>query len=401
MGLLLKSLSRVDSLRLATAPAPIDEAPRAPIREASRSNVVPEPTAVPLEFAASMANVTARHAVPAAPLETGTSTANVTARHAIPAAPRGIDTSTICLAIPADEPSAPFSDEPISLEALFAVPFPSADLATAPMAPTVALAAPSKPSVSPQTAPSDFATALNRLEQLQQTLAQDFEDSQGARHSPSSDAPRAAALPPPNLRPELRELCDHLLSRCPLTKHCTFLVVDAGRAPLDHTWLLPLAAGLLDSTSDHQARALLVEVNPCSSAIAQMLGIDATSHSVDGTSDTAAFSNTYHPQIDIVRLSDSSLAAVTTPLEETWTELQESYNLILVASGPLGSDTSDRGGNPPNQIARSLLPLADAVILSVELGSTPVSVASKTAERLKAAGANLVGCVVQAAPATE
>ena len=127
-----------------------------------------------------------------------------------------------------------------------------------------------------------------------------------------------------------------------------------------------------------------------------MLGIDATSHSVDGASDTAAFSNSYHPQIDIVRLSDSSLAAVTTRLEETWTELQESYSLILVASGPLASDTSGRGSNP-NQIARSLLPLADAVILSVELGSTPVIVASQTAERLKAAGANLVGGVVQAA----
>ena len=35
------------------------------------------------------------------------------------------------------------------------------------------------------------------------------------------------------------------------------------------------------------------------------------------------------------------------------------------------------------------MPLTDAVILSVELGSTPVSVASQTAELLKAAGTNI------------
>jgi Mrp family chromosome partitioning ATPase len=177
-------------------------------------------------------------------------------------------------------------------------------------------------------------------------------------------------------------------------------VVDAGRAPLGHTWLLPLAAGLLDSISSRQARALLVEVDPSGNGIAQMLGIDATFHSVDGASDTAAFSNTYHPQIEILRLSVNSPAAVTTRLEESWTELQESYNLILVASGPLAGDTNSRGSNP-NQIARSLLPLADAVILSVEMGSTPVSVASQTAERLKSVGANLLGCIVQAAAAAD
>jgi Mrp family chromosome partitioning ATPase len=361
MGLLLKSLSRIDSLK------PADESVEEPLhraakREPSRGNVSPPATAAPIESEASALSVAFRPPDPASPLE--------------------IHTSTICLTI-ADEPCAPSSDIPISLDALFAAPFASETTAGAARPPAV---------------PSDLATTLDRLDQLQQTLTEDITRSQVTAQSPSRNTPQASA--PPNLRPEFQELCAHLLSRFPLTKHCTFLVVDAGRAPLDHTWLLPLAAGLLDSIPDRHARALLVEVDPCSSAIAQMLGIDATSHSAAGTSDTAAFSSTYHPQIDIVRLSENFLAAVTTRLEETWTELQEGYNLILVASGPLASDTSGRGGSP-NEIACSLLPLADAVILSVELGSTPVSVASQTAELLKAAGANVLGCVAQAASASE
>ena len=132
-----------------------------------------------------------------------------------------------------------------------------------------------------------------------------------------------------------------------------------------------------------------------------MLGIDATFHPSDGASDTAAFSHTHHPQIDILRLAPSSLIAVETRLEETWTELQESYNLIVVAAGPLASDAKGRNNDPPNQIVRSLLPLADGVILSMELGSTPVSVARQTAELLKATGANLLGCVVKAAKTAE
>jgi Mrp family chromosome partitioning ATPase len=383
MGLLLKSLSRIDTSRPAAAIEPIEDSPhRATIREPSRGNMAPMASAVLVEFEASTVNVAVRQVSPATPLE--------------------IDTSTFCLTIPADEPFAPSSDAPISLEALFAVPFPSeaTDGAAHPIAPAVALPPPSRPQTPHQTVPSDFATALDRLDQLQQTLADDLAHQETARHSPSSGITQATALAAPKLRPEFRELCDHLLSRFPLTKHCTLLVVDAGRSPLDHSWLLPLAAGLLDSIANRQARALLVEVDPCASGIAQMLGIDATSHSADGASDTAAFSNTYHPQIDILRLGASSLAAVKTRLEETWTELQESYNLILVASGPLAGDTSGRASNL-NQIVGSLLHLADAVILSVELSSTPVSVARETAELLKAAGANLLGCTVQAAEAAE
>jgi hypothetical protein len=380
MGLLLKSLSRIDSLQPAVAFEPIEEPLHgAAKRDATSGKGAPAATAVPLEFEASTVCVAASLGGPAIPLQ--------------------IDTSTIYLTITANEPSAPFSDEPISLEALFAVPFPS-DAAVGERALAVASEPDPVLCTSPQTAPSDFATALDRLEQLQQTLVEGFAHAEAPQHGPFPNPSRSIALVPATLRPEYRELCDHLLSRFPLTKHCTFLVVDAGRAPLDRTWLLPLAVGLLDSIGNRQARALLVEVEPCSSAIAQTLGIDATSHWADGASDTAVFSSTYHPQIDILRPTADSLAAVTTLLEETWTELQESYNLILVASGPLSSDTSGKGSNP-NQIARSLLLLADAVILSVELGSTPVSVASQTSELLKAAGANLLGCVVQAAAAAE
>jgi len=381
MGLLLKSLSHIDSLKPAAAIEPSEAPPhRALVRKLPRGDTAPAATAVPLEFEASTVDVAARHGQPATPL--------------------AIDTSTVCLTVPADEPSGPPSEVPISLDALFAAPFPSAakDGAARAIAPTAALAPQSKLPASPQTASSDLATTLDRLEELQKSLGEDFAQPEAAPYGPSN-APQATALAPPQLRPEFRELCDHLLSRFPLTKHCTLLLVDAGRAPLDHTWLLPLAAGLLDSISDRHPRALLVEVEPCD-GIAQMLGIDATFHSLDRASDTAAFSNTYHPQIDILRLGASSLATEKTRLEETWTELQESYNLIVVAAGPLASDANGRDGDPPNQIVGSLLPLADAVILSVELGSTPVSVARQTAELLKAAGANLLGCVVQAASVT-
>jgi hypothetical protein len=439
MGLLLKSLSRVDSLKSAAAIEP-GENPhdRATIHESPRGNMTPAATAVPLESEASTVSLAIRPRDPATPLEIDTSTICLAIssgeppaairrdpatpleidtstvclaipsgeppaaiRPRDPATPLETDTSTICLTIPADEPPAPFTDLPISLEALFAAPFPSeaTDATPRPTAPAISLAPPSQPPTSPQIALSNLATALDRLEQLQQALAEDGTHPEATVHGPPSpNTPQSTT--PPKLRPEFRELCDHLLSRFPLTKHCTLLVVDAGRAPLDHTWLLPLVAGLLDSIADRHPRALLVEVDPGASGIAQMLGIDATLHSADGTSDTAAFSNTYHPQIDILRLSAGCLAAGTTRLEETWPDLQESYNLILVASGPFTDDTSGRDSNPPNQIARSILPLADAVILSVELSNTPVSVASQTAELLKAAGANLLGCTVQAASVT-
>jgi Mrp family chromosome partitioning ATPase len=384
MGLLLKSLSRIDSLTPAAVIEPPEETPRA-TREPSR--VAPERIAVPLENRASRVEIAIRPADLAVPHENQAATVQIAARPTDLAAPLETSTSTTYLAISAEEPLAPTSDVPVSLEALFAVPFPSS--ATHALA---AITAPVGPQAASPAAPADFSTALERLEQLQQTLADDVASTHAAPYRPSS-APVAASL---KLLPEIRELCDHLLSRFPLTKHSTILVVDAGRAPLDHTWLLPLATGLLDSIASSHPRALLVEIDPHASGIAQMLGIDATFHSSDGAGDTAAFSHTHHPQIDILRLAPSSLTAVETRLEETWTELQESYNLILVAAGPLARDANGRDSDPPNQIVRSLLPLADGVILSVELGSTPVSVASQTTELLKAANANLLGCIVQA-----
>lgn len=394
MGLLLKSLSRIDSLIPATTIEPTEEGSyRSSAGKRSHGNVVPKPTALLLENQSSTLQIAVRPMEPAVPHESQAATVHIAARPTDLATPLAIDTATSCLTISANEPVAASSDLTISLEALFAVPFPS----SATENPAAGLTAPLRPQAPPQTAPTDFSTALERLEQLQQTLADDIASTHAAPYRPSS-APAVASL---KLRPEIRELCDHLLSRFPLTKHSTILVVDAGRAPLDHTWLLPLAAGLVVSIPDRQARVLLIEVDPCAGGIAQMLGIDATFHSSDGASETAAFSHTHHPQIDILRLAPSSLTAVETRLEETWTELQENYNLTLVAAGPLASDVRARDSNSPNPIIHSLLPLADGVILSVELGSTPVSVANQTAELLRAAGANLLGCVVEAAKTAE
>jgi hypothetical protein len=109
---------------------------------------------------------------------------------------------------------------------------------------------------------------------------------------------------------------------------------------------------------------------------------------------------TYHPQVDILA-AGPSLLAVSTQLATSWTALRDTYHLILIATGPLVCDAKGSGSSPSDQLAGSLLPLADAAILSVELGSTPVSVAIQTVELLKAAGVNLLGCVVQGATAAE
>lgn len=165
MGLLLKSLSRVDSLKPATASDPIEDAIHgAPIRQPPRSNALLSPTAIPLEFAAS--------------------TVSVSVGHPDPATPRQIDTSTICLVVAADEPIAPCSDEPISLEALFAVPFPSETTDGVALART-------ESQTSAQTAAPDLATALDRLEQLQQTLAEDVAEQEAAPHNPSPNTPES------------------------------------------------------------------------------------------------------------------------------------------------------------------------------------------------------------------
>ena len=116
MGLLLKSLSHIDSLKPAAAIEPSEAPPhRALVRKLPRGDTAPAATAVPLEFEASTVDVAARHGQPATPL--------------------AIDTSTVCLTIPADDPFTPPSDVPISLDALFAAPFPSMPAAKRPPLP--------------------------------------------------------------------------------------------------------------------------------------------------------------------------------------------------------------------------------------------------------------------------
>src|ERR1051325_5380458 len=105
MGLLLKSLSRIDSLIPGTAIEPTEEGSyRSSIGERSHGNVVPKLTALPLENQSSTLQIAVRPTDLAVPHENQAATLQIAARPEDLATPLQIDTSTACLTISANEP---------------------------------------------------------------------------------------------------------------------------------------------------------------------------------------------------------------------------------------------------------------------------------------------------------
>lgn len=255
-------------------------------------------------------------------------------------------------------------------------------------------------------------SALARLEELHRLIQRDREET-AARVEPIAVAvvepdivvapPEPSPLPAPPklpLREEYRELRDHLLTRFPLTKPATILVVDAGRITHDASWLAPLAASIIQyfsETANRTPKVLIVEAVGPECSVARGMGLQCASGLADAlqnrTTLAAAITPTEHPQIQLLARGNGPLGANDRErLAKLWPDLQQQFDLILIAAGTTESTTVN--SRQSNSVADFYLPLADGVILSVELEGTPRNVANVAHRRLAARGAKLIGCVV-------
>jgi hypothetical protein len=260
-----------------------------------------------------------------------------------------------------------------------------------------------KPSIDAD-ADENISSALTRLEELQRLIARDREEAADKNDSakaievaPSEAKP--ATIPP--LREEYRELRDHLLARFPLQKPATLLVVDAGRAVCDAWWLMPVAVGIaqhIGEKSNRGANILIVEAAGPDCGLARGLALECagglTELITDGMPLEAALTPTEHPQIQLLARGNGALNGDHRQrMAEIWPELQRRFDLILVAAGSLHDKAINSRGSMTT--ADLLLPLADGILLAIELSGTPQEVAQETQRRLAAHSAKLIGCVVQ------
>ena len=84
----------------------------------------------------------------------------------------------------------------------------------------------------------------------------------------------------------------------------------------------------------------------------------------------------------------------STQFVSVWTDLQRRYQAILVAAGPWEAPSQASWRKTGLATAAMLLPLADAVVMCVELGGTPQAVAVETKQALLRRGVRLLGCIV-------
>ena len=217
----------------------------------------------------------------------------------------------------------------------------------------------------------------------------------------------AIAVPSVKLRDEYRELRDHLLARFPMDEPCTLLAIDAGRATSDAAWMAPFAACLWESLSEQSTlqvssdppKILLVEAAGAECGIARHLGLDCPLGLADILNGTADWSDTlqptYHPHIELLSCGKAALVPRQgEQLSNLWSELQERYQVIMVAAGPWEAVSQASWRKTGMATAAVLLPVADAAVLCVELEGTPQSAAIDTKQALERRGIRLLGSVV-------
>jgi hypothetical protein len=208
------------------------------------------------------------------------------------------------------------------------------------------------------------------------------------------------------IRDEYSQLRDHLLSQFSLPMPCTILLIDAGGVE-NSAWLMPLAvsfwqhlaahltvSGRVDASDDFP-RVLIVESGANSSGIAENLGLQSPAGLTDVLLEKAALfsaiQHTPHPYVDLLTGGHSQLSSnMAGSLAIAWQELQNRYELVLVAGGPWKCAENQRGCDPA-----SLIGLAQAVLLCVEANSSPRITAIRAADDLRQRGANLLGCIVR------
>lgn len=210
---------------------------------------------------------------------------------------------------------------------------------------------------------------------------------------------------PLNVKPEFRELRNQLLSRLNLSTHPTLLLVDAGREVGDAAWLLPLAASIIEKLNalrgHAQSQILLVEGAGPNCGLAQALGLDTHlgfNHVLNGRSDwPPALQSTLHPQIKLLGRGAEQLQSNRFQhLAKLWAELTQQFDLLLVATGPIGERPSSGRSKPPVHSGATLfLPLASAAILCLELNGTSPTAATNAKRLLDAHGIPVLGCIVQ------
>jgi hypothetical protein len=241
--------------------------------------------------------------------------------------------------------------------------------------------------------------ALARLEELHRLIQRDREEAPPV-FAVTETPPSPPVLPKLPLREEYRELRDHLLTRFPLNRPATLMVVDAGRTTLDASWLVPLAASVVQHFSEIANRipkVLVVEAAGPDCSVARGMALQC----VSGLSDflqnratlAAAFTPTDHPQIQLLSRGSGAIGSGDRErLAKLWPDLQQQFDLILIAAG--AAETTSANSRHSISAAEIYLPLADGVILSVEIDGTPRNVAAIAHQRLTARGAKLIGCVV-------
>jgi hypothetical protein len=222
--------------------------------------------------------------------------------------------------------------------------------------------------------------------------------------APLSLQPSAAAAPL-NIKPEFRELRDQLLARLNLAKCSTLLLIDAGRNVGDASWLLPLAASIIEKFSAGQnatrPQILLVEAAGSECGISQSQGLDVhlgLTHVLAGRTDAkSAIQSTPHPQIKLLgRGAEQFRCNDPRRLAKLWAELTTQFNLILVAAGPQSPTSQvDQAKKHVSDSVTAFFPLATAAILCIELNGTPQVAALDTKQLLDARGIQMLGCIVQ------
>lgn len=245
--------------------------------------------------------------------------------------------------------------------------------------------------------------ALSRLEELQKLLSRErTEDAAPTIELVQPESFTAKPNPVENLplREEFRELRDHLLTRFPLTKPSTLLIVDAGRVVGDASWLMPLATSIiqkLGAAPDRAPKVLIVEAAGPDCSVARGAALQCSGGLSDvlasTMSNSAAITTTECLQIYLLARGNQAVTGASRErLPKVWADLQEQFDLILIAAGPIQVSNPASRSFPLS--AEHFLPLADGVILSVELSGTPQVVATQAISRLGAHRAKLIGSVV-------
>jgi hypothetical protein len=163
---------------------------------------------------------------------------------------------------------------------------------------------------------------------------------------------------------------------------------------------MPLAISIaqhFSETANQTKKVLIVEAAGPECSIARGMALQCASGLSDVLQDratlAAAMTPTDHPRIQLLSRGTSAIGVGDRErLAKLWPDLQKQFDLILIAAG--ATTPTSRNSRDSASAAEAYLPLADGVILSVEIEGTPRNVAATSHQWLVAHGAKLVGCVV-------